>query len=264
MKRALLMAACMLAACTKVEEKCIEQSPVRPRITINENNIFDVPAGERQFQVGIESNIPVISGQGGGTSGCRFVSEGGNAASGSLYYSFSSAGNEGYTKDNCFVMEQSVWETKWYEYGNYGLVETYLDFRVRGQLGTRYINPGEPGLYEAGGSYYIKGELAFISERTYGHEPFESRVAYENYFKDWGYSPATGYDAEYVTLSISTPGGNARVPVYGKSRDGDIDRLLDYIHPGDIIEVPACFSTAEELLTGTFGKILSCQVLKIN
>ena len=262
MKIHILAAAILLTACTQTGEKCIEQSSTRPQITINDNNIFDVSPDAQQFKVEVRTNVPVISGQ-GGTSGCRLVRDGEPGGPGTPVWSFSSAGNEGYTADNCFVMEQSVWETKWYEYGNYGLVETYLDFRVRGRLGTRYINPGEPGLYEAGGSYYIKGELAFISERTYGHEAFESRVAYENYFKDWGYSPATDYDAEYVTLSISTPGGNARVPVYGKRRDGDIDRLLDYIHPGDIIEVPARFSSADDLLTGVFEKVKSCQVLKL-
>lgn len=274
MKRFLYLAAGIITACSQPEGKPIGHSSEVPHVSVcggvgtdgEKNNIFEVTPSAQEMPVTVTANVPVISGLGeilqgsissfvsadNGTTGCK-----GEA------FSFRSAGNPGYTVDNEFVLEQSAWDNVWYEYAGYGPIETYVNFRIRGEAGTRYIDISRPGVYSTGEVYYIKGRLAYISPITYGTEPFISQKSYESFFRDWNYAPQTSYEAEYATLYIETESGPATVVVYGKRRDRDLDRLMEYAGIGDMIEVPAVFKTADDILSGTFGKVLSCRVLKL-
>ncbi len=267
MKRTLFLSLAVLTACSKPELKIIEQSSEAPHISVYGtegkttagNNIFDISPEAQSVEIDVSSNIPVITGQGEAPAISRssFVSgEDGR-------FSFISAGNPGYTVDNPFVLKQSVREDTWYEFPGYGPVETYINFRIRGELGTEYIDISRPGIYTTDRDYFIRGRLTAISQTSPGTEEFVSQKVNENYFREWKYVPQRSYEAEYATLTIATASGSATVPVYGKRRDGEIDALKEYVQIGDTVEVPAVFRTADEIISGHFGKILTCRVLKL-
>lgn len=269
MKRIIILSAAMLTACSKPELKIIEQSSEAPHISVcgtegraaAGNNIFVVSPDAQNIAIDVSSSIPVIPGRGEApaTSRSSFVSEGDGVGR----FRFSSAGNPGYTVDNPFVLEQSVREDTWYEFPGYGPVETYINFRIRGKLGTEYIDISRPGIYTTDRDYFIRGRLTAISQTSIGTEEFVSQKANENYFREWGYVPQRSYEAEYATLTIATASGCATVTVYGKRRDGDIDALKRYVQIGDTVEVPAVFRTADDIISGHFGKVLTCRVLKL-
>lgn len=270
-KRLILVSA-ILSAMTSCEKNepimpQVRQSDVYPSIsyTSSKTGFFDVSYDDQctkaDMDIGLVSNIPVIS-----ASSDRYSSGHGFALNGDMNsYIFSWGRNGGYTVDCGFSFVQSIWEPVWIEYSSYGYVEKNVNFRVRGALGTQYLNLADPELYKGGIRYYLKGKVVAVSDITTGTEQFETVEMYSNYFRDMSYTPEKTYTAEYVTLTINTLEGDVDITVCGMRRDQEIDSLLNYVNIGSVIEVPIKLDSSisvakEEIRQRSFHQILPCEV----
>ena len=147
-----------------------------------------------------------------------------------------------YTADCGYLLHQSVFEGgKYFDYVNYGLVETVVNFRMRGAKGTKYIDFEDVDNWSASSNYYLEGEVVGISEVTEGIEKFFETTykGYANYFSMFGFDPSSTYDAQYVTITLRCAQGDVPVTVSGKKRDSEIATLLSTVNLGTVVEIPA-------------------------
>lgn len=256
---------------------CEKNEPIMPQVqqsdlyasisfTGSKTGIFDISYDEQcskaDIDIGLISNIPVIS-----ASSDRYSSGHGFALNGDMNsYRFSWGRNEGYTVDCGFSFVQSIWETMWIEYADYGYVEKNVNFRVRGALGTQYLDLSDPDKYKEGIRYYLKGTIVAISDVTTGTEQFETVDMYSNYFKSMEYKQVKTYASEYVTITVNTPEGNVDITVSGMQRDKEIASLLEQVRIGSVVEVPVKLDSnisiaKEQIVQRKFHQILSCELL---
>lgn len=274
---AVAAAVAVASSCTNdnTAAKTIESSSSKPVISIAEGDQIELASATKSCNLHISSDVAVVTGESNSAGLIRAnnasdKSENANLI-GSSVVSITSTGNKGYTQDASMNLVQSVWADKYIDYTAYGLVETPVYFRVRGEKGTNYVkffaDDKEGAEYykkETSKPYYIKGELKAISEVSKGSEDIATGKTFANYFKDWGYTPAlTKADLEKVVLTIATETGDATIEVAGRSRDNEMTKLLGRIKVGDTIEVPAGLGTWDSISKKKFSTIRTQQVFVI-
>ena len=274
---AVAAAVAVASSCTNdnASVKTIETSGAAPVIALTEGNQIELTSSAQTCQLHLTSDVTVVTAEANRAGLIRAnnasdKSENANLI-GSSVVSITSTGNKGYTQDASMNLVQSVWADKYIDYTAYGLVETPVYFRVRGDKGTNYVKfftdekEGE-AFYknEASKPYYIKGELKAISEVSKGSEDIATGKTFANYFKDWGYTPAlTKADVEKVVLTIATETGDATIEVVGRSRDNEMTKLLQVIKVGDTVVVPAGLGTWASIKDKKFSAIRTQQVFVI-
>lgn len=253
----------------------VEASTETPAITFSSaTNIFDVPANTLEYTFKAKSSVPATftkndvaySGE------CHFGIEGKTQVAGEFDCKiFNINGVAGkaydYTFDNCFSLVQDIWGDVFYDFTNYGLVETLVNFRVRGTKGTRYLDLSLPKYddkeYSTSNSYFIKGEVKAISNVKTETKDFGTYKAFELYFKGMNYTPAQNYSAESVDVTIETETGTATITVFGKARDKEIANLQKKMAVGKTVEVPALFKDGKAIADKKFNAVPSCSVLVV-
>ena len=270
--------AAMTMSCTKELNKTtlpsVEKSTESPAINFigSTTNIFNIPANSSEFDFTFSSNVPVLFATDGEYKGqCFCAIEGTIETSGTANGKIINA-NGGkpydYTFDNCFALVQGTWGKIYYDFINYGAIETYANFRVRGSKGTRYVDLSldEKGYkdYKNTDSWFILGTISAISEIKTSSKDFVTLKLFKEYFQDMGFTPQTHYSAESVDITIKNDTGEATVTVYGKTRDKEIAKLLEEISIGSTIEIPALFKDAKGLAEKNFNPVPSCSVLPMD
>ena len=263
---AVAAAVAVASSCTNdnTAAKTIESSSSKPVISIAEGDQIELASATKSCSLHVTSDV-VLETADGNSAGMLASSIKDNAVT------VSATGNKGYTQDASLNLVQSVWTDKYIDYTAYGLVETPVYFRIRGEKGTNYVkffaDDKEGAEYykkETSNPYYIKGDLKAISEVTKGSEDIECGKTFANYFKDWDYTPSlTKADVEKVILTIATETGDATIEVAGRSRDNEMTKLLGRIKVGDTIEVPAGLGTWDSISKKKFSAIRTQQVFVI-
>lgn len=194
--------------------------------------------------------------------------------------------NKGYTFDTALVLGQTIFTNEtfvysWDDFKNYGPIEKYVNFRVRGAKGTLYIEDYIEDLnsIENGGkgrngessedqlnknTYYIKGTLKSIAQE----DTFESKLIclqlYNNYFKDGGYYPAiTSCKGISENLVIGSESGDYTLTITGRERDNDLQNLHKYIKVGDKVEIPIKAISKAVVDSKDLGQAIYCRILKL-
>lgn len=232
------------------------------------NNLVVVSSNPQDLNVTLNTNLPCISyADNGYASGYGFSLErnGEMSATGRIDYRFTSGGNSGNTLDCTFFLIQSTWENSWVDYTRYGMIETPVVFRVRGEKGENIFPLTNPDSWKDNVTYYLKGVVTRISEISESAKDFETIGICRSMFANLDFTPAiTKYTVESVVLSLETEAGAVDVQVFGKKRDGEILNLLEYINAGDKVEVPAVVSSKQDAMNNKFQPVRSASVLKID
>lgn len=130
--------------------------------------------------------------------------------------------------------EQTGYADFWTDYTNYGLIETDVNFRVRGEKGVKAID-------------------------------FETLPIYKPFFEKIGFQQTgTSYTAQSCVLTIVTEKDTLSLQVYGKKRDNELTRLLDNVKIGDAIEFPVWVSNKDNLKERKVEPVKVSTVLKVD
>lgn len=240
------------------------------------NNLVAVKSDAQAVDVNVKTNVPVISYSDKeyvSGHGFQFVPEDLTdfEKTGTVPYVFHSGGNDGYTVDCGFLLIQSMWNREqtgftdfWTDYTNYGLVETDVNFRVRGAKGERIIDFDDEKNWSAGNQYYLTGVVAAISEITEGVKDFETLPIYKPFFEKIGFQQtATSYTTQACVLTVVCGDEIVDLQVYGKKRDNDIAKLLQNVAVGSTIEFPANVKDKAPLAARTLEPVKTSTVLKV-
>lgn len=240
------------------------------------NNLVAVTSDAQAVDVNVKTNVPVIS-----YSDAEYVSGHGFQfvpedltdfeKTGTVPYVFHSGGNDDYTIDCGFQLIQSMWNREqtgftdfWTDYTNYGLVETDVNFRVRGAKGERIIDFDDEKNWSAGNQYYLKGDVLSISEITEGVKDFETLPIYKPFFEKIGFQQTvTSYTTQACVLTVACGDEVVDLQVYGKKRDNEISRLLENVTVGCTIEFPANVKDKASLSARKLEPVKTCTVLKV-
>lgn len=240
------------------------------------NNLVAVTSDAQAVDVNVKTNVPVISYSDAeyvSGHGFQFVPAKGTDLdmTGTVPYVFHSGGNDGYTVDCGFQLIQSMWNREqtgftdfWTDYTNYGLVETDVNFRVRGAKGERIIDFDDEKNWSAGNQYYLKGDVLSISEITEGVKDFETLPIYKPFFEKIGFQQTvTSYTTQACVLTVACGDEVVDLQVYGKKRDNEISRLLENVTVGCTIEFPANVKDKASLSARNLTPVKTCTVLKV-
>lgn len=240
------------------------------------NNLIAVTSDAQAVDVNVKTNVPVISYSDKeyvSGHGFQFVPEDLTdfEKTGTVPYVFHSGGNDGYTVDCGFLLIQSMWNKEqtgftdfWTDYTNYGLVETDVNFRVRGAKGERIIDFDDDKNWSAGNQYYLKGDVLSISEITEGVKDFETLPIYKPFFEKIGFQQTvTSYTTQACVLNVACGDEVVDLQVYGKKRDNEISRLLENVTVGSTIEFPANVKDKNALAARNLEPVKTCTVLKV-
>lgn len=171
--------------------------------------------------------------------------------------------NTGYTFDSAVVICQSLFVGEWVDYLKYGPVESYVNFRIRGNKGTSYLSFKDPKV-DTKIVQYVKGQVVSFGEIENKSKDISCLTLYKNYFEGYNYTPSvTTYDAEILPINISVDGEVITIKAFGKKRDADVSNLLKYIKSGDTVELPLLNLTEKKVQNKNFDDILTCHVLKL-
>jgi len=260
-----------IVSCTKdpVSPTEVVHSSTTPTIVcqgMEPNNFCEITnssAGEKNFIW--NSNVPCLAGWDESTSALTsYNAKDSQAALGALTYTLSWNTNGGYTQDAIFAMIQPATEPQYFVYDNYGALETIVTYRMRGAKGSNYMNFADSKNWKNTDPYFVKGEVSSISNVSTGSEDFMNcaLTVWNGYFKAMGYTPVYSYDAQYVTLTIKTDQGNVDLQVYGKTRDGEIATLLNFVKVGDTVEVPAIAKSKDDVAAKKLQKVHTSRIMK--
>lgn len=240
------------------------------------NNLVAVTSDAQAVDVNVKTNVPVISYSDKeyvSGHGFQFVPEDLTdfEKTGTVPYLFHSGGNDDYTIDCGFQLIQSMWNRDqtgftdfWTDYTNYGLVETDVNFRVRGAKGERIIDFDDDKNWSAGNQYYLKGDVLSISEITEGVKDFETLPIYKPFFEKIGFQQTvTSYTTQACVLTVACGDEVVDLQVYGKKRDNEISRLLENVTVGCTIEFPANVKDKASLSARNLNPVKTCTVLKV-
>lgn len=240
------------------------------------NNLVAVTSDAQAVDVNVKTNVPVISYSDKeyvSGHGFQFVPEDLTdfEKTGTVPYVFHSGGNDEYTIDCGFQLIQSMWNREqtgftdfWTDYTNYGLVETDVNFRVRGAKGERIIDFDDEKNWSAGNQYYLKGDVLSISEITEGVKDFETIPIYKPFFEKIGFQQTvTSYTTQACVLTVACGDEVVDLQVYGKKRDNEISRLLENVTVGSTIEFPANVKDKAALSARNLTPVKTCTVLKV-
>lgn len=240
------------------------------------NNLVAVTSDAQAVDVNVKTNVPVISYSDKeyvSGHGFQFVPEDLTdfEKTGTVPYVFHSGGNDEYTIDCGFQLIQSMWNREqtgftdfWTDYTNYGLVETDVNFRVRGAKGERIIDFDDEKNWSTGNQYYLKGDVLSISEITEGVKDFETLPIYKPFFEKIGFQQTvTSYTTQACVLTVACGDEVVDLQVYGKKRDNEISRLLENVTVGCTIEFPANVKDKNALAARNLEPVKTCTVLKV-
>ena len=240
------------------------------------NNLVAVTSDDQAVDIIVKTNVPVISYSDKeyvSGHGFQFVPEDLTdfEKTGTVPYVFHSGGNDDYTIDCGFQLIQSMWNREqtgftdfWTDYTNYGLVETDVNFRVRGAKGERIIDFDDEKNWSAGNQYYLTGVVAAISEITEGVKDFETLPIYKPFFEKIGFQQTvTSYTTQACVLTVVCRDEIIDLQVYGKKRDNDIAKLLENVTVGSTIEFPANVKDKAALAARNLEPVKTCTVLKV-
>ncbi len=240
------------------------------------NNLVAVKSDALAVDVIVKTNVPCISyGDEAYISGhgFQFLPENMDnpEKTGEVPYVFHSGGNSGYTVDCGFLLIQSIWNKEqtgfadfWTDYTNYGLVETDVNFRVRGTKGERILDFNDEKNWSAGNQYYLKGDVLSVSEITEGVKDFETLPIYKPFFEKIGFQQTvTSYTTQACVLTVACGSEVVGLQVYGKKRDNDIAKLLQNVAVGCTIEFPANVKDKNALAARNLEPVKASTVLKI-
>lgn len=240
------------------------------------NNLVAVTSDAQAVDVNVKTNVPVISYSDKeyvSGHGFQFVPEDLTdfEKTGTVPYVFHSGGNDDYTIDCGFQLIQSMWNREqtgftdfWTDYTYYGLVETDVNFRVRGAKGERIIDFDDDKNWSAGNQYYLKGDVLSISEITEGVKDFETLPIYKPFFEKIGFQQTvTSYTTQACVLNVACGDEVVDLQVYGKKRDNEISRLLENVTVGSTIEFPANVKDKNALAARNLEPVKTCTVLKV-
>lgn len=211
------------------------------------------------------TNVPYITGKFDKPNPnicCRM--EGASETAGTNSLTATRMDNVTYTADEPFVLVENPFSGQWVNYCNDGPLQIVVTVRIRGTKGTEYIDMSNPlgtAVQRDKKDYdsYALGTLKSVSTVTSGSEKRAGDAQ-----KCWGgYYPQLGNDsyaaAEYVTLTITDGEHDVNIKVWGAKRESEITKLLEYVHPGDMVEIPATvLSTKKEL-----NQVHASAVLKV-
>lgn len=289
MKNSILSILCVIASsilfssCDK-DDTNIKMSGVKTSTDICEislagtyNNLKVISSDAQAAGVTVKTNVSCISyGDEAYVSGhgFQFVLENVDdwGKTGEVPYVFHSGGNSNYTLDCGFLLIQNLWNKEmtgftsfWTDYTNYGLVETDVNFRVRGAKGERIIDFNDDKNWNSANHYYLKGTVLSISETTEGVKDFETTALYKPLFEELGHQQTvTSYTTQACVLTVACGEEVVDIQVYGKKRDNEIAKLLNNVKVGDSIELPANVKDKAALAARKIEPVKTCAVLKIN
>ena len=234
-----------------------------------------VSCDAQAVDVTLRTNVPVISYSDAeyvSGHGFQFVPAKGTDLdmTGTVPYVFHSGGNDEYTLDCGYKLIQSIWNKEqtgfadfWTDYTNYGLVETDVNFRVRGAKGERILD-FEDSKWSNGNQYYLKGEVLAVSEVSEGVKDFETIPIYKPFFEKIGFQQTvTSYTTQACVLTVACGDEVVDLQVYGKKRDNEISRLLENVTVGCTIEFPANVKDKAALSARNLEPVKTCTVLKV-
>ena len=263
---------------TVIKTSGVKSSDIICDITLDKtfNNLVAVSCDAQAVDVTLRTNVPVISYSDKeyvSGHGFQFVPEDLTdfEKTGTVPYVFHSGGNDEYTIDCGFLLIQSMWNKEqtgftdfWTDYTNYGLVETDVNFRVRGAKGERIIDFDDEKNWSAGNQYYLKGDVLSISEITEGVKDFETLPIYKPFFEKIGFQQTvTSYTTQACVLTVACGDEVVDLQVYGKKRDNEISRLLENVTVGSTIEFPANVKDKNALAARNLEPVKTCTVLKV-
>ena len=237
-----------------------------PAVSIDEGtpaNLVELVGAEHVFM--FSSNVPYITGKfdNANPSLCSSM-EGTCETAGTTSMKVTRMENIFNTADDQYVLVENPFNGQWVNYCNDGPLQIVVTVRIRGTKGTEYIdlsNPLGTAVQRDKKDYdsYALGTLKSVSTVTSGSEKRAGDAQ-----KCWGgYYPQLGNDsyaaAEYVTLTITDGEHDVNIKVWGAKRESEITKLLEYVHPGDMVEIPATvLSTKKEL-----NQVHASAVLKV-
>ena len=240
------------------------------------NNLVPVGSDAQAVDVIVKTNVPCISyGDAAYVSGYgfQFLSESVDnlEKTGAVPYIFHSGGNDDYTIDCGFLLIQNLWNKEqtgytdfWTDYTNYGLVETDVNFRVRGSKGERIIDFDDDSTWSASNHYYLEGVVTAVSEVSENTKDFETIPIYKPFFEKIGFQQTvTSYTAQSCVLTVVTEKEVLSLQVYGKKRDNEIAKLLQNVTVGSTIEFPANVKDKKALGARNLSPVKTCTILKV-
>lgn len=262
---------------TVIKTSGVKSSDIICDITLDKtfNNLVAVSCDAQAVDVTLRTNVPVISYSDAeyvSGHGFQFVPAKGTDLdmTGTVPYVFHSGGNDEYTLDCGYKLIQSIWNKEqtgyadfWIDYTNYGLVETDVNFRVRGAKGERILD-FEDSKWSNGNQYYLKGEVLAVSEVSEGVKDFETIPIYKPFFEKIGFQQTvTSYTTQACVLTVACGDEVVDLQVYGKKRDNEISRLLENVTVGNTIEFPANVKDKAALSARKLNPVKTSAVLKI-
>ena len=282
----LLIAICTLvfASCekTNIASKTYSDSFITPEFETGCNDIFVIDTLIEDISV--SANVPVITARDAEIDDYKLTFNPSpftiNEISGGNY-KIEVLDRKNYTRDVQRFLIQNYEKNDIVNYYNYGYLEKEINLRVIGKLGTKYIDFRDYTSNIPGENYYVSGTVVEISPSTKtGKEFYRTFNTHKESFakaytkggayseKDaaalWGgivMSDFAAHGKEYATLVIENEDGCFTFDVYGNKKDGDIERLVNYVKPGYYVEVPAYFKEIEDVKDKNFGEIKFNQVL---
>lgn len=262
---------------TVIKTSGVKSSDIICDITLDKtfNNLVALSCDAQAVDVTLRTNVPVISYSDAeyvSGHGFQFVPAKGTDLdmTGTVPYVFHSGGNDEYTLDCGYKLIQSIWNKEqtgyadfWIDYTNYGLVETDVNFRVRGAKGERILD-FEDSKWSNGNQYYLKGEVLAVSEVSEGVKDFETIPIYKPFFEKIGFQQTvTSYTTQACVLTVACGDEVVDLQVYGKKRDNEISRLLENVTVGNTIEFPANVKDKASLSARNLNPVKTCTVLKV-
>lgn len=271
-------AAVMAMSCQKEPvsgPETVTDSDMAPHVRFTQNNIafipLDVPAGLHGFP--LESDVSVCTASFDDPSLCGIslwtlsgdqIQKGPYAVPDALEFGFGSRPEN--TCDATFILVQPLGESQT-RYTGYGIVETFVNFRLEGRNGTFYLDPAEDDPFKpthlsacsSNRFSYILGEVKGIGDVR---EEIRSYSLARNWAAQGDYD--AGYVAEVVPVTIESNGVEVTLLVHGKKRDGDMAALLGYIKVGDTIEAKVPTTAYDRENPSVLRDFLTCHILKKN
>lgn len=288
MKKSLLFAAfaaiaIFSASCEKsdpvIKTSGVKTSDVICDITLDKtfNNLLAVSYDAQALDVIVKTNVPVISyadAEYASGHGFQFTlaKDASPDQTGNVPYVFHSGGNSDYTVDCGFKLIQTMWNKEqagyadfWTDYTNYGLIETDVNFRVRGSKGERIIDFDDKKNWSAGSNYYLTGVVTGLSNVSESTKDFETLPIYKPFFEKIGFQQtATSYTAQECILTVVTEKDTLNLQIYGKKRDNELARLLDNVKIGNAIEFPVWVKDKASLKERKVEPVKVSAVLKVD
>lgn len=294
----LTLVALTLVACNKAELPIAQQkadkiefvnSDVVPNILVEgtQNNLVNLDKSNKIIII-INSNVPFITGDYWSGSGFpdwhgsmieECLEDGtpftdvdgriyfGRQHEGRTYFLITRLNGIKNTADHRFSLVENIYAGKRINYCNEGPLETILTVRVIGLDGTKYVDLSDiKGTASTRGSNqfdtYAKATVKSISEITEGKEILcsDATHASASAYPDYPALKADWYSTtQNIIITITDGENDLALNIWGRKRENEVGRLLEYIKVGDMIELPVTYDSSKEIM-----KIHTSAILKLD